>query len=146
MPRNANHEFWLRKGLKNNDGDYPEFVSTEIVALGATESDARGIGLLKLTTFLDECREQMRSSFLLNKIECPPVNSNIHRDEALKMATDLLALYNKCKFSISRERNEMQAWEDIRVALDEYSGRYPRFKSLLDYYGVSPSVVLSLQR
>src|SRR5208282_2467702 len=57
VPRDPNHEFWLRKGLKSEDGKYQDAISTTIVAFGSSEDEAKGTALLKLITFLDMCRE-----------------------------------------------------------------------------------------
>jgi hypothetical protein len=137
VPRDPNHEFWLRKGLNYGDGKYQDAISTRIIAFGTSEDEAKGIAMQKLTTFLDMCREQIwPSSSCLNQSEYSCVNFGI--DSALQMGMDMLHVYKEFKCRISNKSKQIGAWEEITTILRNYSKRYPRLEPLITYYMVHP--------
>ena len=143
VPWDPNHEFWSRKGLKSGDGKYQDAISTTIVAFGSSEDEAKGIVLLKLTTFLDMCREQIwPTSSSLNQSEYPRVDFEI--DAALWMGMDLLRIYKDFKFRISKKSPQTDAWDEIVTILHNYSKQHPHLEPLIMFYGTfSPLTPLS---
>lgn len=116
VPRDGKHKFWSKKGLRLDDGKYENGVPITISAIGSSAADAEGAALLRLNTFLDDCREKLQSSSHSRVTYQSERESFDFKDGvAVQMARKLMETYQHVK----SRGDESIGWKEISGALEK---------------------------